>query len=193
MILYYLLFILLALFIVKGIYNWIHAIILRIVLYIELDRICKKKGYKIEKPRFIFASFFCYSKNPDIIIRAGGIEYLVRIITCRARKRIYHFVNHEWFVRAFRYYILSLAFHSGTPVTLSKICKHLPPLDEKYLQPNGNKKQVVLLFNPSPLEITLTTRTNRREIGSNGTDFDGWVIYNGQGFKQELGSISITK
>lgn len=186
MILYYLLFIFLALFILKGIYNWLHAIILRIMLYIELNRICRKKSFKIEKPRFIFASFFCYSKKPDILIQAGGTDYLVRIITCRARKRIYHFVSHEWFVRVFRYYILTLAFHSGTPITLSKNCKHLPPLDEKYLQPNGSKKQIVLMFNPSPLEITFSTRTNRRMIAYNGADFDGWVIYNGKGFKQVL-------
>lgn len=193
MILYYLLLILLALFIVKGIYNWLHAIILRIMLCIKLDKICKKKGYKIEKPRFIFASFFCYSKNPDIIIRADSTDYLVRIITCRARKRIYHFVNHEWFVRVFRYYILTLAFHSGTPVTLSKSCKYLPPIDKTYLVADGRNKQVVLLFNPSPLEITYTTRTNHREIGGNGTVFDGWTIYNGKGFVQELNNTGITK
>lgn len=186
MILYYLLMFLLALFIIKWIYNCLRAIVLRIILYIKLAKVCKNKGYIMEKTRFILASFFKYSPKPDIIIRANDIDYIVRVITCRARKRIYHFVNHEWFVRVFRYYILTLAFHSGTPVTLSKSCKHLPPIDEKYLQHDGRKKQVVLLFNPSPLDITFTTRANRREIGTNGADFDGWVIYNAREFVQKV-------
>lgn len=177
---------LVVLFVLKGIYNWLHAIILRIALYIRLTGICRKKNFRIKTPRFIFASFFRYSSKPDIIIETESVDYLVRIITCRARKRIYHFVSHEWFVRMFRYYILSLPFHSGTPVTLSKCCRRLPPIDEKYTGPDGRKKQVVLLFNPSPLEITCKMGPNRREICSNGTDFGGWLIYNGKAFEQEI-------
>lgn len=184
MVLYYLLMFFIALFVVKGIYNWLHAIILRIALYSKLHKVCKKRGYEIEKPRFIFASFFLYSSKPDIIIRSDSTEYLIRIITCRARKRIYHFVNHEWFVRLYRLYIL-LPFLMED-IALFKRAKHLPLLDEKYIQERGRKKLVVLLFNPSPLEITYTTRTNRREIGTNGTNFDGWVIYNGKAFAQAL-------
>ena len=186
MVLYIIIF-LLALFVLKAIYNILRAVILRIALYSRLSGICKKRGYELEKPRAIFASFFGYSKKPDIIIRTGETDYLVRIITCRARKRHYHFVSHEWFVRVFRYYILSLAFHSGTPLTLFKTAKYLPPLNEKYLAPDGKNKRVILLFNPSPLEITFTSKSNRREIGSNGTDFDGWTIYNGKAFAQAIG------
>ncbi len=120
------------------------------------------------------------------MITAGDTVYCVRIIACRARKRHYHFVNHEWFVRVFRYYILSLAFHSGTPLTVSKRAMRLPPLDEKYLSNGELKSRVALIFNPSPLEITFTSRDNRREIATNGTDFDGWLIYNGKGFIQTL-------
>ena len=181
--LYYLIFFLFILFILKGIYNWIHAIILRVMLYAKLSKICREKGYEMKKPRFIFASFFRLSAKPDIVIRTPGTEYVVRIITCRARKRVYHFVNHEWFVRALRYYILSLAFHSGTPLTLTKTCKYLPPLDSEYI---SDGQQVVLLFNPSPLEITYTTRTNQREIGTNSSVFDGWMIYNAKGFTSAL-------
>ena len=187
MVLYYALFFLFVLFVLKGLYNWIHAAILRVMLYAKLGRICREKGYELDKPRSIFASFFRLSARPDVVIRTPGVEYIVRIITCRARKRVYHFVNHEWFVRAFRYYILSLAFHSGEPLTVTKICKYLPPLEDKYISRDAERRQqVVLLFNPSPLEITYTTRTNRREIGSNGTDFDGWLIYNAKGFASLL-------
>lgn len=185
MILYYAVFFLFVLFILKGIYNWIHAIILRVMLYAKLGKICREKGYEIQKPRSIFASFFRLSSAPDVIIRTSDTEYLLRIITCRARKRVYHFVNHEWFVRAFRYYVLSLAFHSGEPLTVTKICKYLPPLDGKYIIPDC-KQQVVLLFNPSPLEISYTTRSNQREIGGNDSDFDGWLIYNAKGFAKLL-------
>ena len=187
MVLYYALFYLFILFILKGIYNWVHAIILRISMYAKLGKICHEKDFEIIKPRNMFASMFRFSSKPDIVIRTDGTEYLIRLITCRARKRVYHFVNHEWFVRAFRYYILTLAFHSGTPFTLTKRCKYLPPLDEKYISAESDRKhQIVLLFNPSPLEITYTTKTNRREIGGNGSFFDGWLIYNANAFAKHL-------
>ena len=188
MILFYAVFFLFVLFVLKGIYNWVRAIILRFMLYAKLGRISRENGYTIETPRFILASFFKLSAKPDVIIRTSDTEYIVRIITCRARKRIYHFANHEWFVRAFRYYILSLAFHSGEPLTVTKICKYLPPLGEEYISCGELRRQVVLLFNPSPLEITYTTRTNQREIGTNGSDFDGWMIYNAKGFTNALTS-----
>lgn len=187
MVLYYALFFLFVLFVLKGVYNWVHAIILRVMLYSKLGSICRKKGYELQKPRAIFASFFKLSSAPDVIIRTPDTEYLLRIITCRARKRVYHFVNHEWFVRALRYYVLSLAFHSGEPLTVTKTSKYLPPLDGKYISSDTDRKQqVVLLFNPSPLEITYTTRSNQREIGGNDSDFDGWLIYNAKGFEKLL-------
>lgn len=187
MVLYYALFFLFVLFLLKGVYNWVHAAVLRVMLYSKLGAICRKKGYELQKPRFVFASFFRLSSEPDVIIRTPETEYLLRIITCRARKRVYHFVNHEWFVRAFRYYVLSLAFHSGEPLTVTKICKYLPPLDGKYISSDiDRRQQVVLLFNPSPLEITYTTKSNQREIGSNNSDFDGWLIYNAKGFEKLL-------
>lgn len=188
--LYYISIFLLALYIVKGVYNWLHAIILRISLYIKLEKICKRHGFIMERPRFIFASFFRYSKRPDIVIKANGVDYIVRIITCRARKRIYHFVSHEWFVRAFKVYML-LPFMNSEDMVLFKRAKYIPPVDEKYLKDVKNKKQVVLLFNPSPLDITFTSRQSRRQIGSNGADFDGWLIYNGRAFAELLDNAQI--
>lgn len=83
----------------------------------------------------------------------------------------------------FKFYIL-LPFLNGD-IALFKRAKYLPPFDEKYLTGDKNK-QFVLLFNPSPLEITYTAKANRRQIGSNGSDFDGWIIYNGKAFIREL-------
>lgn len=189
--LYYLILILFILAVLKGIYNGIHAVILRASFYVKLGKIGRKKGCDIEKPRCMPASFFGYSRRPDIIVRTADTEYLVRIITCRARKRIYHFVDHEWFVRAFRLYLL-MPFLSGESYTILKRCKHLPPLDGSYINAGERRQQVVLLFNPSPLDITYTTRSNRREIGSNGADFDGWLIYNSKGFLKLLEDIENT-
>ena len=189
MILYYLVMILAALFVLKGIYNWVHAAVLRISLYIRLRGVCKSRGYEMNMPRFIFASFVRYSSRPDVIIKTGGVDYLIRIITCRQRKRVYHFVSHEWYVRVFRYYLLSLAFHSGTPLVLSRRARRLPPLDESFLSGEGDvKKQMVLLFNPSPLEITFNSpREGGKKVAANGTDYDGWLIYNGKAFSKMLG------
>ena len=178
-----------ALFIAKAIYNWIHALILRAVLYLKLLIICKRRGFKMKTPRFFFSSFFLMSKKPDILIKTGDTNYLIRIITCRARKRAYHFVNHEWFVRVFRLYML-LPFMNAEEMAPFKHAFRLPPLDEKYLSQGAEnedaKPQVVLLFNPSPLEITFTSCSNRREIGTNGSSFDGWLIYNGKAFAELL-------
>lgn len=187
MVLYYLFMFSVALFVAKGIYNIFRALSMRAALYIRLNKICKAKGFKIQKMRHFLAPFFRYSNKPDITLSTPDTDYLLRIITCRARKRTYHFVNHEWYVRAFKLYLL-VPFMSSESLVLSKHAGHLPPLDEKFLHPDGRKKQVVLLFNPSPTDITFNS-SNRREIGSNGTDFDGWLIYNGKAFAQLLNSM----
>ncbi len=184
--LYYAIVFLVILFVLKAIYNRIRATVLRALLYMKLKKICKKRGFEFTAPRFIFASFFRLSTKPDIVIKTPDEDLIVRIITCFARKRTYHFVNHEWFVRVFKYFLLSLAFHSGEPLTLSRRVLRLPPTDEEFLRPDGRKKQEILLFSPSPLEITFNTSSNRREIASNGTDFEAWLVFNGKGFEGEV-------
>lgn len=189
MVFYYIIVFLLVLLILKCIYNWVRLVILRTVFCINLKRVCKKRGYGLKMPRFIFASFFRYSKKPDAVIMTGGTDYLVRMITCRARKRNYHFVDHEWFVRSMKLYML-LPFLEAEPIVLFRRAFYLPPLDEKYLRDGESIKRQVLLFNPSPIDITFTTRENRRAIGANGVDFDGWLICNGKGLIGELGRES---
>lgn len=173
-----------AALILKGAYNWVRAIFLRLSFLIGLGRICRENGFELKKPRAAFASFFRYSPKPDIIVKTGDAEYLIRLITCRARKRIYHFADHEWFVRALRLMLLLMSA-PGESLTLFRKLKRLPPLDEKYLTPDS---KVILLFNPSPIVITFTTHSNRREIGADSADFDGWLIYSANGFKKLLKS-----
>ncbi len=170
--------------ILKGVYNWVRAIVLRLTFISRLGRICRKNGYELKKPRNIFASFFCLSPKPDITVKVGGTEYLIRFITCRARKRAYHFADHEWFVRAMR---LNLLFFlsQGESLTLFRKLKRLPPIDREYLTEGS---QVVLLFNPSPVSITFTG-SNRRETGADGAYFDGWLIYSANGFKKLLEQV----
>ncbi len=102
MITYYLIYFFIALWIVKGLYNWIHAIILRLAMVQSIKKICKKRGFTLVKTRPIFASLFRFSPKPDMIVKTGGADYVLRVVTCRARKRIYHFVSHEWFVWVFK-------------------------------------------------------------------------------------------
>ena len=182
MVLIYMMIFCSALYLAKAFYNIVRAVILRAALYIRLSKICKKHGYEISRKRPFPASFFGFSRRPDMVIKTASAEYIVRLITCRARKRHYHFVSHEWFVRAFKVYML-LPFLQGDELTLFKHVKYIPPLDGEF---TGLEKQVVLLFNPSPLEITFTARGSAREIASNGSDFDGWLIYNARAFAKIL-------
>ncbi len=178
MIIYYIIYFLLAVWIFKGIYNFLRAIIMRIILYIRLTKICKKRGYELIFPRFIFASFLRTSRKPDIIIMTPETDFFVRIMTCRARLRVYHFVNHEWFVRVAKTALL-LPFLQGE-VTLHRHVGHMPPLEAE-----GARARTVLLFNPAPLSVTFAAG-NRRELASNGTDFEGWTTFNGKGFAEFL-------
>lgn len=175
-----------AALLLKGAYNWLRAIILRTSFIISLGRICREKGFELKKPRNIFASLFCLSPKPDITVKAGDAEYLIRLITCRARKRVYHFADHERFVRAMLLNLL-LFTAQGEHLTLFRRLKYLPPLDEKCLTPDS---RVVLLFNPSPLSVTFNESPSRRELGTDGADFNGWLIYSAAGFKKLLGGSS---
>lgn len=178
--LYVILLFLLALFVAKAVYNRVRAVILRASLYLKLSKICKKRGFSFDTPRPFVASMIKFSKKPDILIETGGERFIVRIVTCFARKRHYCFVSPEWFVRVFKLYLPVFAEDELAPF---KRAKHIPPLDEKYLALGG---RVVLLFNPSPLEITFAAAGSGREIASNGSVFDGMTIYNGKGFAEAL-------
>lgn len=178
-----------ALLLIKSIFNWLRTIYHRTKLYVNLGKLCRKNTYEMQNVRLPIATLFTYSSKPDIIIKTDDTEYIIRLITCRARKRIYHFANHEFFARAMRVTFMQRFATNPTTYTLFKHFKHLPPLDEKYLTDGDLKKQVVLLFNPSPLEISYTSKGSKKEIGGNGSNFDGWMIYNAKGFIKLLTPI----
>ena len=176
----------------KGIYNWIRALITRGSLYRKLSKLCRNNGYELEKPRSPLASFFRFSKNPDVILRTTDREYLIRLVTCRARKRFWHFVSPEYAVRYMRFYFAAFGASKTTGLRAFERYFHLPPFDEDYMKETYTKngetvqKQQILLFDPQPIRITCVQGGNSSVNAASGTEFDGWLIYNAKGFSELL-------
>ena len=168
----------------KGIYNISRAIVLRVAFISKLSKLCKDKSYKLSLVRNPAFSFFRLSSAPDMILKTNDSEYIIRLITCRHRKRIWYFINDRIYVRVFRVFFTLRYSHRMDPFDVSKKLGHIPSLDKKYIKPNSTP---VYIFNPSPIEINYITEDNEKKLGANGSVIHGTAIYNGKGFLNMLG------
>lgn len=172
------------LLLVKGGYNFLRAIILRGKFLHKLEKTCLYKQYRIQKVRPFLASFFRRSDAPDLILTIGDTEYLIRFITCQARKRFYYFITQEYYVRSLR-----LFTHLPTAVRLDSAHyfaqrKHVPPLNECFLNDDtAMRKQLVFLLNPIPAELYYMDRIRKcRMPAENGVQLENYFIYSATGF-----------
>ncbi len=169
----------------KGIYNIVRATILRVAFMSKLSKLCRDKKYKLTFTRNPAASFFRVSSSPDITLKTDDTEYVIRLITCRHRKRIWYFINDRTYVRVFRVFFALRYSHRMDPFDISKKLGHIPPLDKKYIKSSSTP---VYIFNPSPVEINYISEDNEKKLGGNGSRIHTTTIYNGNGFLNMLGS-----
>ena len=161
-----------------NIYSFFRAVFIRSSFLKKLRVLSREKGYSLRAERKGFASFFKKSSLPDLILKAGDTEYLIRFITCFKRKRFYHFANSEYFAYFSRIFFALPLASKEEDLKGNERFSRIPPLREEYLKEEADvKKQVVLLFNPSPVEITYGSK-----VVSNGDKIEDCIIYSGKGF-----------
>lgn len=107
-------------------------------------------------------------------------------VSCRARKRFWHFVSPEYAVRYLRFYFAVIGVSKATGFRAFERFFRLPPFDDTPAGENTVKRQSILLFDPKPIQITCVSGGARTENGVNGTEFDGWLIFDGKGFTEYL-------
>ena len=169
----------------KTIFNLVRAIVLRVSFYVKLKEICRVKGYAITLQRTPFASFFSMSKKSDLIVDTGGTRYSVRLLTCFAHKRAYHFINERYYVCFARFgYVLPMSKNINK-IRFFESLKKLPKLSDER---NENTKQI-LIFNPSPIEIyQLEDSRINKSLVTNGSEMYGWLVYGASGFLNLINS-----
>ena len=167
----------------KILFNFIRAVVLRVSFYTRLKILCEDKGYEITKKRGIFASFFRITKNADFTVQARGERYSVRIITCFAHKRAYHFINDRYYVQFARFgYVLPMS--SG--INKIRFFEKLKKLPELNADEGENIKQILLL-NPSPMEVfQLEGGRMKKSLVVDGAVMYGWQVYGAGGFLKML-------
>ena len=175
--------IILALCAAKILFNFIRAVVLRVSFYKRIKKLCKDKGYEMTKKRGMFASFFRITKKADFTVEARGERYSVRLITCFAHKRAYHFINDRYYVQFARFgYILPMS-RSINKIRFFEKLKKLPELNAD----EGENIKQILLLNPSPMEVfQLEGGRMKKSLVVDGAVMYGWQVYGAGGFLKML-------
>lgn len=169
-----------AIIVLEWIYQMIRALVLRLRFDRNLKLICIRNDYKINRTRPFVASFFKHSSKPDLVVATPNAEYLIRFITCRNKGRSYHFPTSEYYVSSLR----STHVMSGTNLNVLTSFKHIPSITPCFLtDTNAVKKVQILLFNPSPREISyVNAEKNKKEFAHSGTAYENVIFYDASGF-----------
>ena len=175
-----LLYVLFFFCLVKTIYNWIRAFILRASFKRKLTKLCSEHCYDIKTVGGFWRSLFRYTSKPDIILKTPHTKYIIRFVTCRARKRFYHFVTPQFYAKYMKLYFAMFGASKELGFRMFETSGYIPELDESYTKKSDNV-QLILLFNPSPLVINCTSNGKKEEAG-NGSQFSNYTIYNANGF-----------
>ena len=145
----------------------------RVRAVIKISSLRKTNNAKITYTRMPFSSYFKLSKKPDIIVEIGGVTYLIRLINGKGGLKFLHFASPEYFVTFSKIRIsvsglfgLARRNRVANSVSTSRhSVKILPPLEipEEYTQPDYQNKTVpVLIFTPTPNEITYVTESKTK-------------------------------
>ena len=173
--------------VIKGIYNFAKTFILRFSFTRKLNKLCAEKKYKISYPRSPYASIFKCSSAPDIALKTPEKEYLIRLFTCRQRKRIFFFINANTYIKVFRVFFALPGSRRHDPFDIIKTLGQLPDPDSSFTKPTSLEKVRVLLFNPAPAEINYIDENNNKLIAGNGSVIHGWTVYSAEGIINALG------
>ena len=181
-----LLYVLFFFCLIKTIYNWIRSFVLRANFKRKLSKLSFQLNIKIKIVGGFWKSFFQYTSKPDVILKASTHTYVIRFVSCRARKRFYHFVTPEYYAKYMKLHFATLV-PSRRQVSIDELgfrfgetAGYIPDFDEEYTKDYGNVKKI-LLFNPSPIVITCNC-DGKKQIVGNGSHFYDYTIYTAKGF-----------
>ena len=177
-------------FILKSVFNFVRAILLRCSFFKKLKSVCSASGYSISRKNRFWRAFFGMSrKAPDLVIENAEQKYCISFITCQARKRFYYFINEQYYVRGMKLYTWLPMAKKTTTSTLFKVLKKLPVMTDEFLT-DDKKVQHILLFNPAPIQIAHLHETRTYQtIDGNGSTVYNWIIYDAPTFFNQLNNI----
>lgn len=171
--------VLVLLFIALCLVQFIRAVIMRVLLIHKLKKICKRRNYQIQIHRWSLLSILFKSSKVDLSVHTNDKIYHVRFLTSFSSKKVLHFVDECNYISYLKTFIaLPMATKVSEQINFATF--HRFPTVEEKLQTNSNDTHV-LLFNPTPNNITSIVDGTTTEIG-NGTKIGTLVAYNGKGF-----------
>ena len=131
-----------------------------------------KNGYSSEKFRNN------YSFNWFFVLKTNEKNYLIRFITCRKRKRFYHFASAEYYAFYSKLFFALPLAKKEESLNIQETFRYLPPLADSFIcKEEDLETETILLFSPAPVEISYNGK-----ILSNGSMLEGSTVYNGNGF-----------
>ena len=145
----------------------------------RLKTVCKGKNILVQVHRWPILSVLFKSSKIDFTVQTNDVVYLVRFLTSFSNKKVLHFVDE-------RNYVSYLKTFTALPMA-TKVSEHINfasfhrlPASKKEHSDVANQIYV-LLFNPTPNNITCLVNGTMTEIG-NGSPIGKLVAYNGKGF-----------
>ena len=171
---------------VLAIARCIRAIRIRAKLMRQIKNVCKQSNCTLKIRRNCFFSLFHKGKQFDFSVETHKRTYLVKLITCFSKIKIYHFVDEENYVTYFKSFIaLPMAEKFSESVHWSSY--HRFPRLQKTQEDHITH---VLLFNPVPNTITYADEKGLTQVAGNGTMIGDLQIFNGKGFCAMLNDLS---
>jgi hypothetical protein len=166
------------LFVIVAIARFIRAFCMRVKLMRQIKELCKQRDFHLKTHRNPFLSFLYKGKRFDFTIETPQKTYVVKLITCFSKIKIYHFIDEESYVTYFKTFIV---LPMATKVTegVHWSCYHRFPRLEKA---EGDNVTHVLLFNPAPNDITYIDKKGLTQIAGNDTVIGDLQLFNGKGF-----------
>lgn len=184
--------ILIAAWVLLCIFNFIRSVFIRASFLLKLKKQCNQLEYTFTRRRRFFSGLLFRKGTPDLIVSTKDTEYLVRFVTCFARKRFYYFVSPYFFVRYVVLHFAPRGANKELPLRLFEMDGHLPAFSEEPTEEcSALKRQKVMLFNPSPVEISYAAGKEGIQIAGNGSVYEDWVIYSGGGFLSVISEKSV--
>ena len=179
-VLFMILDLLLAFFIVLTIFRFIRVVFMRLKFIHNIKTICKNEKYLLELHRFPLTSVFYKSGKIDLTVKTPNDTYYIKLIASYSSKKRYHFVDSNRYVTYLKtFFVLPMATQVSENVSF--VSYHEFPQINKKDSLYDNEKYV-MLFNPMPNEISYIEKDGSKQIAGNGSRIGEFYVYNGKGF-----------
>ncbi len=153
----------------------------RLRFYGKLKKACKKNGYNVNFVRNFWSSLFWTNDDSvDIMVKAGGYTYLVKLFGAQNRKSdITFWHNGDMIYRKLRLRNnFTLIFDLKPKAKQKKICFKKSMAGEKVIN--------AVVLNPAPTEIYKRNANGDTEMSGNNDKLFGYTVYTGFGFIEAL-------